>query len=118
MIESIDPRDHLQPHLPKVNHDDVLHAFTDTAFDSIDMQTPWQQFANNQPILARELLQRAIFEYPENTPGDREAKRILIETATFIVQAMGYAAIRESLSLPKEIPAPEKPASAFDEMES
>jgi len=87
--------DHI--HLPKVITTDILQAFTDEALHPIDSENMWQYFSRTQPVLAREILQRAIFDvdFPGRILTGHEAKTIMIENASFIIKALGYAGLRE-----------------------
>ena len=88
--------DHI--HLPEVITTDILQAFTDEAFNPADNESMWQYFSRTQPILAREILQRAIFNFdiPGRVLTGHEARTIMIENASFIIRSLGYAGLRES----------------------
>ena len=84
--------------LPKVEESDLLSLVVEEVIDPGHANW-WQEFATENPVLARQILKRAYYDTLDiNGASSLDAQRRIIDNVSFAVRALKMAAERNQLA--------------------
>ena len=81
------------PPLPNVNQDDIDHAELISLLGP-SLQEQWQDFARQEPTLARDVLTRAHLLFPTEQVSRVEARQAVANYTVFMAKVFGFTALR------------------------
>ncbi|MES2631025.1 MAG: hypothetical protein V4611_03640 [Patescibacteria group bacterium] len=76
--------------LPEVSDDDIVYAFTESLLGTPE-HNQWQHFAQQQPLLAREVLLRVQQSISVESADAITLHKIIIDNAAFVVSSLEHA---------------------------
>lgn len=87
-----------EPMLPKVEESDLLGLVVEEVIDP-GHRGWWEEFAAENPILARQILKRAYYDTQDSDHASSlEVQRRIIDNVSFAIRALKLAAEREHLA--------------------
>lgn len=104
-----------EPMLPKVEESDLLGLVVEEVIDPAHKGW-WEEFAAENPILARQILKRAYYDTQDSDRASSfEVQRRIIDNVSFAIRALKLAAERQQLlkeAAEHKLPLPESDGSA------
>lgn len=83
--------------LPKVEESDLLGLVVEEVIDPGHLGW-WEEFAAENPILARQILKRAYYDTQDNNLSSLETQRRIIDNVSFAIRALKAAAERQQIA--------------------
>ena len=104
-----------EPMLPKVEESDLLGLVVEEVIDPAHKGW-WEEFAAENPILARQILKRAYYDTQDSEHvSSLEVQRRIIDNVSFAIRALKLAAERQQLlkeAAKHKLPLPDSDGSA------
>lgn len=83
--------------LPKVEESDLLGLVVEEVIDP-GHQGWWEEFATENPVLARQILKRAYYDTQGDGLSSLETQQRIINNVSFAIRALRLAAERQQLA--------------------
>lgn len=81
--------------LPKVEESDLLGLVVEEVIDPKHIGW-WKELAEENPLLAQQIIKRAYFDTQEGDRSSLEIQKIIIDSVAFAIRALKAAAERQS----------------------